>query len=119
MSHGSAPDDVVDTHEQATTNAREPLVVLEPLRAFLDVNEVGSGALSAEPIGDGHSNVTYLLRRDDGTEVVLRRPPRGPLPPSAHDVVREARVIGAVGPTPVRAPAVLAVGEDQIGRAHV
>jgi aminoglycoside phosphotransferase (APT) family kinase protein len=113
VSHGSAPDDVVDTHEQAATNAREPLVVLEPLRAFLDVNEVGSGALSAEPIGDGHSNVTYLLRRDDGTEVVLRRPPRGPLPPSAHDVLREARLLRALAPTPARVPAVLAVGDDE------
>jgi aminoglycoside phosphotransferase (APT) family kinase protein len=113
VSHGAAPDDVVDTHEQAAANAREPLLVLEPLRAFLDEHGLGAGALGATPIGDGHSNVTYLVRRDDGTEVVLRRPPRGPLPPSAHDVLREARLLRALAPTPARVPAVLAVGDDE------
>jgi aminoglycoside phosphotransferase (APT) family kinase protein len=113
VSHGSAPDDVVDTHEQAASNPREPLLVLEPLRAFLDEHGLGSGAVQAEPIGDGHSNVTYLLRREDGTKLVLRRPPRGPLPPSAHDVLREARLLRALAPTAARVPAVLAVGDDE------
>ncbi len=41
----------------------------------------------------------------------MRRPPRGPLPPSAHDVLREARVLRALaGRVPV--PEVLAVCED-------
>ena len=44
--------------------------------------------------------------------MVLRRPPRPPLPPSAHDVLREARVIGALGGHGVRVPEVLAVGDD-------
>lgn len=112
MGHGSAADDVVETREQAAADAREPLVVLEPLRAFLDARGIGAGALSATPIGEGHSNVTYLVARADGAEVVLRRPPRGPLPPSAHDVLREARLLRALGPTAARVPAVLAVGED-------
>ena len=63
------------------------------------------------PIGDGHSNVTFAL----STGVVLRRPPRGPLPPSAHDVLREARLLRALEPTPVRAPRVLAVCDDPSG----
>jgi aminoglycoside phosphotransferase (APT) family kinase protein len=63
------------------------------------------------PIGEGHSNVTFLLRRD-GVEFVLRRPPRGPLPPSTHGVLREARVLRAVGPTPARVPTVLAACDD-------
>jgi aminoglycoside phosphotransferase (APT) family kinase protein len=66
--------------------------------------------LSAVPVGDGHSNVTFAL----STEVVLRRPPRGPLPPSAHDVLREARLLSALEPTPVRGPKVLAVCEDPL-----
>ncbi len=109
--HTIAPDDVVRTHADAAGNAREPLVVLEPLLAFLDERGIGAGELEIAPIGEGHSNVTYLVTRGDA-RFVLRRPPRGPIPPSAHDVLREARVLGAVGPTPVRAPAVLAVGED-------
>jgi aminoglycoside phosphotransferase (APT) family kinase protein len=110
-----APDDIVATHGDAAANAREPLLVLEPLRAFLDAQGLGGGGhadLQAEPIGDGHSNVTYLLR--SGTrELVLRRPPRGPLPPSAHDVLREARLLRALAGTGARVPRVLAVGDDE------
>ena len=108
-----APDDIVATHAAAAGNEREPLLVLEPLRAFLAEHGLGGGGeLRASPIGDGHSNVTYLLRSGD-TELVLRRPPRGPLPPSAHDVLREARLLRALDPTAARVPRVLAVGEDE------
>ena len=44
--------------------------------------------------------------------MVLRRPPRPPLPPSAHDVLREARLLRALESTPARVPRVLAVCED-------
>ncbi len=109
--HEIADDDIVRSHEQGAANEREPLVVLEPLLAFLDAAGIGSGELQIEPIGDGHSNVTYAVLRGD-RRFILRRPPRGPLPPSAHDVLREARVIGALGPTAARVPQVLAVGDD-------
>jgi len=112
MSHGTAADDIVRTHADAAANEREPLVVLEPLRAFLDAHGLGDGDLTLEPIGEGHSNVTYRVARADGTTMVLRRPPRGPLPPSAHDVLREARLLTALQATPARVPSVLAVGDD-------
>jgi aminoglycoside phosphotransferase (APT) family kinase protein len=112
MSHGSANDDIVATHEEAAANAREPLVVVQPLQTFLDEHGLGAGALELRPIGEGHSNVTYRVTRADGTSLVLRRPPRGPLPPSAHDVLREARLLRALAPTAARVPAVLAVGDD-------
>jgi aminoglycoside phosphotransferase (APT) family kinase protein len=108
----SSPDDVVATHAAAAANAREPLLVLQPLRAFLDAHGLGSGELDVAPVGDGHSNVTYLVRRD-GAELVLRRPPRGPLPPSAHDVLREARLLRALEATAARVPRVLAVCRDE------
>jgi aminoglycoside phosphotransferase (APT) family kinase protein len=104
--------DVVDTPEQAATQELAPLVVREPLAAFLDEHGIGSGGLQVERIGEGHSNVTFLVSRGD-TRVVLRRPPRPPLPPSAHDVLREARLLGALEDTPARVPRVLAVGEDE------
>jgi aminoglycoside phosphotransferase (APT) family kinase protein len=104
-----APDDVVATHAEGEANDREPLLVLEPLRAFLNDNGIEAPAgLGAEPIGDGHSCVTFAL----STGVVVRRPPRGPLPPSAHDVLREARLLRALESTPVRTPGVLAVCDD-------
>jgi aminoglycoside phosphotransferase (APT) family kinase protein len=104
-----APDDIVRTPEEGSENAREPLLVLEPLLAFLGDHGLEAPAeLAAEHVGDGHSNVTFAL----STGVVLRRPPRGPLPPSAHDVLREARLLRALEPTPVRVPRVLAVCDD-------
>ena len=45
-----------------------------------------------ERIGRGQSNLTFRLALADRT-VILRRPPLGPLPPSAHDVLREFRVL--------------------------
>jgi aminoglycoside phosphotransferase (APT) family kinase protein len=110
MSASVAADDIVATHAEGAANQREPLVVLEPLREFLADNGLSAPAdLQLTPIGDGHSNVTFAL----STGVVLRRPPRGPLPPSAHDVLREARLLAALEPTSVRAPKVLAVCADQ------
>jgi aminoglycoside phosphotransferase (APT) family kinase protein len=108
--HAIAPDDVVRTRDEAADHAREPLLVLDPLLAFLDAQGLGDGEPEIEPIGDGHSNVTYALARGH-TRLVVRRPPRGPLPPSAHDVLREARVLRALdGRAPV--PRVLAVCDD-------
>jgi len=102
---------IVDTPEQAAALPRPPLLVRRPLEAFLAPHGLGTGELTGEPIGEGHSNVTYLIRRDGG-EWVLRRPPRPPLPPSAHDVLREARLLRALEDTAVRVPRVLATCED-------
>jgi aminoglycoside phosphotransferase (APT) family kinase protein len=90
----------------------EPLLVHRPLEAFLDAHGLGEGPLEAETIGEGHSNVTFAIRRRGGTWV-LRRPPRPPLPPSAHDVLREARLLSAVQDAEVRTPRVLATCDDE------
>jgi aminoglycoside phosphotransferase (APT) family kinase protein len=111
MSAPVAPDDIVRSPEEAGANSRPPLLVLEPLMRFLDEHGLGEGEIEASPIGEGHSNVTYLIERG-GSEMVLRRPPRPPLPPSAHDVLREARLLTALRDTPARVPDVLAVCED-------
>jgi aminoglycoside phosphotransferase (APT) family kinase protein len=108
--HGIAPDDIVRTHEEAAANERTPLLVLEPLLAFLDEHGLGSGEPEIAPVGEGHSNVTYAVDRG-GVSFVLRRPPRPPLPPSAHDVLREARVLRALAGQ-ARVPEVLAVCDD-------
>ena len=98
----------MDTREEAAALALPPLLVRRPLEAFLDARGLGGGPLDAEPIGEGHSNVTYVVRRD----YVLRRPPRPPLPPSAHDVLREAFLLRALEDTPARVPRVLATCDD-------
>jgi aminoglycoside phosphotransferase (APT) family kinase protein len=104
--------DVVDTAAEAADLEHAPLVVREPLEAFLDEHGIGSGRIEVERIGEGHSNFTFLVERGDA-RVVLRRPPRPPLPPSAHDVLREARLLRALEVTPVRVPRVLATGDDE------
>jgi len=104
--------DVVDSAQEAARLELAPLVVREPLEAFLDRHGIGSGRLEAERIGEGHSNLNFLISRGE-IRVVLRLPPRPPLPPSAHDVLREARLLRALESTDVRVPRVLAVGEDE------
>jgi aminoglycoside phosphotransferase (APT) family kinase protein len=106
-----AADDIVQSAADGQSNSRPPLLILDTLERFLDAHGLGDGEIEVAPIGEGHSNVTYLIRR--GTrELVLRRPPRPPLPPSAHDVLREARLLRALRDTPARVPGVLAVCDD-------
>ena len=103
---------MVETPAEAVALDLPPLIVLDPLESFLDSAGLGSGRPEVERIGEGHSNVTYLVRRGD-ERLVLRRPPRPPLPPSAHDVLREARLLSALGATQARAPRVLATCADE------
>lgn len=105
--------DVVATVAEAEGAARQPLLVLDRVRAFLDERGLGKGPIRAERIGDGGgSNFSFLLER--GSErFVLRRPPRPPLPPSAHDMVREARLQLALAPQGIRLPPIVAICEDE------
>lgn len=103
---------IVDTPEEGEALDQPPLLVLRPLERFFDEHGLGEGKITAEPVGDGHSNVTYLVRRHGGVWV-LRRPPRPPLPPSAHDVLREAFLLRALATTSVRVPKVLATCDDE------
>ena len=82
------------------------------LQAYLDAQGLGSGPPRATRIGDGASNLTYLVERDD-VRVVVRRPPPPPLPPSAHDMVREANIQVCLARGGVRVPRILAVCEDE------
>jgi aminoglycoside phosphotransferase (APT) family kinase protein len=43
----------------------------------------------------GHSNLTYLIRFGEA-EIVVRRPPLGPVAPKAHDMAREFRWLAAM-----------------------
>jgi aminoglycoside phosphotransferase (APT) family kinase protein len=106
--------DIVETVPAEPTAEKPPLLVLDRVRAFLDEHGLGSGEVRARRIGEGGgSNFTFLLERDEGL-FVLRRPPRPPLPPSAHDVVREARLQLAMREAGFsRLPTIVAVAEDE------
>jgi aminoglycoside phosphotransferase (APT) family kinase protein len=80
------------------------------LARFLRERGICAGPVTTRAIGDGHSNLTFLV--DDGSrQVVVRRPPPPPTPPGAHDMLREARLVGALAGTDVPVADVLAVSQ--------
>jgi aminoglycoside phosphotransferase (APT) family kinase protein len=80
------------------------------LGRFLSARDLTGAEVTTRRIGDGHSNLTYLVG-DGERQVVVRRPPPPPLPPGAHDMLREARLIRALAETPVPVPRVLATAD--------
>ncbi len=85
----------------------------DALAAWLGTERPGllSGPLEATLITGGKSNLTYTVT-DGSTKVIVRRPPLGHVLATAHDMVREHRVITALGPTDVPVPATYALCED-------
>jgi len=86
---------------------------LEPyLRAVLPG---AAGPLAVRQFGGGHANLTYLLRFGESgeREFVLRRPPLGPVPPGAHDMRREHRVLSVLHRRYPLAPRSLLLCEDE------
>ena len=79
----------------------------EYLRRELNV----TGAMTVSQFPGGHSNLTYDLAFGD-FELVLRRPPFGPVPARAHDMARECRVLSAVHPHFPLAPRPYLLCED-------
>jgi aminoglycoside phosphotransferase (APT) family kinase protein len=67
--------------------------------------------VSIERIGQGQSNLTFRVTLTNQM-VILRRPPSGPLPPSAHDVLREFRVMTALLHSSVPIPRPIAACTD-------
>jgi aminoglycoside phosphotransferase (APT) family kinase protein len=67
--------------------------------------------MQVEQFPGGHSNLTYLLRFG-AHQLVLRRPPFGPVPPRAHDMARECRLLQAVHPVFPLAPRPFLLCED-------
>lgn len=93
---------------------RLDIVRLEPyLRTHLAGAE---GRLSVAQFHGGKANLTYRLRFGEGVtarEFVLRRPPLGPIPPGAHDMRREHRVLSALHRRFPLAPQSLLLCEDE------
>jgi len=89
------------------------------LARFLEARGLTSGEVLTKAIGDGHSNLTFLVTDTEGRQVVVRRPPPPPTPPGAHDMLREARLVGALGDTPVPVAQLLATAEaDEVIDVH-
>lgn len=90
-----------------------PLIDEEGLRRYLAQHIPGEDVpLQVERVLGGHSNETFYITRGATEQWVLRRPPRGPLLPTAHDVLREYRVLKALNTTDVPTPRVLLACDD-------
>jgi aminoglycoside phosphotransferase (APT) family kinase protein len=77
--------------------------------SFLDFPE---GTVHVKQFSAGHSNLTYLLVNGDW-EVVLRRPPLGPVAPKAHDMKREFEWLKEIHPLFPLAPKPLLFCDDE------
>ena len=79
-----------------------PGVDLAVLTAWLDGERPGlrQGELTGAVIAGGKSNLTYRIS-DGATTWALRRPPLAHVLPTAHDMVREFRVISVLAGTAV------------------
>lgn len=63
------------------------------------------GPLRFRLIAGGQSNLTYQVTAADGRSWALRRPPRGSLRPTAHDMGREWHILSGLQQTDVPIPA--------------
>lgn len=95
--------------------------LVDPVRLgdWMDAQGLAPGApLALERITTGHSNEVFLVTRGD-LRLVLRRPPRTPLSPTAHDMAREHRVLTAIhashAPVPAPVPVALCTDTHVIG----
>jgi aminoglycoside phosphotransferase (APT) family kinase protein len=68
--------------------------------------------ITFDQIVGGRSNLTFAATDGADRRVVVRRPPLGGLLETAHDVLRESRIIAAVGRSPVPVPRVLAACDE-------
>lgn len=84
------------------------------LAQFLaDKLEGADQKMTVRQFGSGAANLTYLLRFGDAHEYVCRRPPLGPIAPSAHDMGREYKVLSVLHQTFDPAPRARLFSDDQ------
>ncbi len=81
------------------------LAPIGPLTDWLDMHvpELGNGPLATTILSGGTSNVVLTIDRGEGP-MVLRRPPAVPPPGAEKGVLREARILTALGQTDVPHP---------------
>src|SRR5215468_4347596 len=84
----------------------------ERLPSKLDGELDASAAIEVTQFPGGHSNLTYCVRIGD-REFVMRRPPFGPVAPTAHDMPREYRLLAAINPHFQLAPKPYLLCEDE------
>ena len=69
--------------------------------------------LSFELIAGGRSNLTFRVEDAAGQAWALRRPPLHHVLPSAHDMVREHRLMSSLGPAGIPVPVTIGLCTDE------
>lgn len=83
----------------------------DTLRNYLESRLEAVNQYDIELLGEGHSNETLVVTWGN-EELVIRRPPPGEVASSAHNVLREYRVIDALQETAVRVPPTILACDD-------
>jgi aminoglycoside phosphotransferase (APT) family kinase protein len=68
------------------------------------LRDIPNERMSVRQFPSGASNLTYLLQYGSSWEAVLRRPPFGPVAPTAHDMKREFTILSKLYPVFPLAP---------------
>ena len=90
--------EMTDIDREQRQDASQPLfdpIARERLKAHLRAHGHELGPEEFSRFAGGLANLNYLVMVD-GSRTVLRMPPPGELPPGAHDMVREHRVMSAL-----------------------
>lgn len=88
-------------------------VDIDALTAWAETREaIPPGRPDIRQFSNGRANLTYLLTYPDGAELVLRRPPLGPVAEGSHDMSREYRVLSRLWKSFPLAPRAVALCED-------
>lgn len=104
---------MTSTRDSTAVRAGEELDV-DALHRYLREHlspQTAEAELEIEQFPGGHSNLTYRIRCGD-REFVLRRPPVGPVAPTAHDMPREYKLLSVINPRFPLAPKPVLLCED-------
>ena len=105
----AAGADIVATASEAAGAERPPLArPRAPARRSSTSTASARGRSGRSGSATGAARTSRSCSSAATTRFVLRRPPRPPLPPSAHDMVREARLQLALAPHGIRLPPIVA-----------
>lgn len=111
MEHSSLSPGAIPAPGDAAQPAWEPDSTAPPswvedwMRETVGDRFVAPGTL--QRVGAGQSNITYRFADAAGHSWVLRRPPSGAHGTTAHDVLREARILTALSATDIPVPTVI------------
>ena len=101
----SSASDLIDMRPEETFDVQR-------VAEFLEERIPGAeGIPSVRQFSGGHANLTYLLQYPK-IDLVLRRPPLGPLAPGSHDMGREFSVLSRLYKAFPPAPRAFVLCED-------